>query len=390
MATVWFATNRNEIHREDGSIAGFGKEPHRKGAQELRFGSASLDLDEDRAKSVASVDADEIASDYFQVYPEAVDRHPHKLGSRAMRTALTDRLVHRGVDLLVYIHGYNASFGESIGSAAQLEVQINRVYETLKPDLPKHCGPERFEVAVMSWPSNGRLLEYWRDSDETRESQAGIGRALLKLQGYRREVGAEQRKKLADRLGKPVEDVTDTDVLNAMQARLIGCKGRIHLMAHSMGALALRWGLQYFLDHQTGDGPAERLFSQILLSAADEDTDAFADPAKLKALPRLADRVTQYFHAQDRALTVSRFTKHAERRLGQGVPEGRWNVPNLDVVNVSRVVDPEDPPDSHAHAYTRTNDAVLADMVRVLCGLEPDRIGNRRAAADGSHWILEQ
>lgn len=390
MVTVWFATNRNEIHADDGSIAGFGIEPHRIGPHYLRFGWAELALDEDRARSVAAIDADDIASYTVGVYPEAMDSHPVKLGSAEMRKALTTRLVDQGVDLLVYLHGYNADFGDSIGSAAQLEVQINRVYETLKPRLPKRCGPERFEVAVMSWPSNGRLLEYWRDDDETKVSQAGIGRALLKLQRYRREVMAEQQKRLADRLGKSVEDVTRTDMLNAAAAGWIGCKGRIHLMAHSMGALALRWGLQYFLDHQTADAPGERLFSQILLSAADEDTDAFADAAKLKALPRLGDRVTQYFNVQDRALTVSRFTKHAERRLGHGVPEGRWSVPELDVVNVSRVVDPEEPPDSHAHAYSRTNDAVLADMVQVLCGLEPERIGNRRAAADGSHWILEQ
>ena len=130
-----------------------------------------------------------------------------------------------GVDTVLFIHGFNYSFHEALIDAALLK----RTYETAETP---------YTFFVFSWPSDGSLMPYIayaNDRADARTSGAALGRGLLKLGEFVRRVSGELGPRVRSDLGRDAE---------AARLRKELCAGRLHLMAHSMGAYALRHAVQ--------------------------------------------------------------------------------------------------------------------------------------------------
>ena len=159
-------------------------------------------------------------------------------------------------------------------------------------------------------------------------SGVALGRGLLKL--------GEFVRRVLDELGPRVRSDLGRDAETARLRKEL-CVGRLHLMAHSMGAYALRHAVQGMRKEVGDDLP--RLFDEILLFAPDEDADAFEHDHKLALLPRLGRRVTVYHNREDIPLAISDLTKGNPDRLGADGPAHPHLLPaKVTVVDCTHVV----------------------------------------------------
>ena len=142
-----------------------------------------------------------------------------------------------GVDTVLFIHGFNYTLDESLIDAARLM----RTHET--DDCP-------YTFFVLSWPSDGSLMPYIAYAND---------RADVRTSGVARAAAATRRRPGSGR-----------------SSAAVAC----HLMAHSMGAYALRHAVQGVRREIGDDLP--RLFDKILPFAPDEDADAFICRIELK------------------------------------------------------------------------------------------------------------
>jgi esterase/lipase superfamily enzyme len=184
------------------------------------------------------------------VSPEAVSRllPPAEFAGRA--SALTDK----APQVLIFIHGYNVTFGQAVCSAAQIAYDINL----------------DGVVMLYSWPSMGTLTGYGADENNIARSTPFFHEFLrLVLAG-----------------------------LNAQE---------VHLLAHSMGNRLL-------IEALVNLDPAVSNLGQVIFAAPDVDAELFASRAA--RFSRRARRYTLYVSARDRALNSSqRWAKHP--RAGQ-------------------------------------------------------------------------
>ena len=272
MIDVYFGTNRNPQPVK--TPRDFGYQLNNRGSF-LRFGKAQV--------------SDELASvEEIAVAPERLrpGRRSQLLGSNTIFAEIRESM-RAGVDTVLFIHGFNYSFHEALIDAARLK----RTYETTETP---------YTFFVFSWPSDGSLMPYIayaNDRADARTSGAALGRGLLKLGEFVRQVSGELGPRVRSDLGRDAE---------AARLRKELCTGRLHLMAHSMGAYALRHAVQGMRAEIGDDLP--RLFDEILLIAADEDADAFEHNHKLALLPRLGRRVTVYHNRDDIPLAISDMT----------------------------------------------------------------------------------
>jgi esterase/lipase superfamily enzyme len=94
---------------------------------------------------------------------------------------------------------------------------------------------------------------------------------------------------------------------------------RATLLAHSMGNLALEYGVEDWFLHGNGDG---LMFDLAALAAGDCRYDAFDQPypAGLSGLVRLTRRVSIYYSHADQVLQLSMVVNLGAKRLGQDGP----------------------------------------------------------------------
>ena len=328
----------------------FGTQLNNRGSF-LRFGKAQVS---DEMDSVTEI----------TVAPERIrpGRRSQLLGSTAMFEEIREKM-RVGIDTVLFIHGFNYTFHESLIDAARLK----RTYET--DDCP-------YTFFVFSWPSDGSLMPYIayaNDRADARTSGTALGRGLLKLGAFVQRVLEELGPRVRSDLGRDPE--------SARQRREF-CGGRLHLMAHSMGAYALRHAVQGMRREIGDDLP--RLFDEILLFAPDEDADAFEHDHKLALLPRLGRRVTVYHNREDIPLAISDMTKGNPDRLGADGPAH----PHLLPAKVS-VVDCTDVADGfQEHRYHKDTIRVIDDIRSVLRSTRPNSLGNRRFVPDSMSFDL--
>jgi len=202
-------------------------------------------------------------------------------------------------------------------------------------------------VVVFSWPSDGQRVPpsaYSRDRRDAQASGPAFARGLMKLSDFLQSI--------------PRDEV---------------CEGRIHLVAHRMGAYVLRYALQSIRNLTSDDLP--RLFDQIILAAADEDNDAYEYDYKLALLPRIARYVTTYFNNHDVALVLSDKTKGNPERLGHDGPRYPHQLPGkVALVDVTDLFTPSDP---SGHSYFLDNPRVVQDIKAIISGLSPESIPGR-------------
>jgi esterase/lipase superfamily enzyme len=336
---IFFGTNRDPNRRR--SPNDFGRRFSPNGLTDLRFGWADFPAGDPRVRPVVHV-----APEQLVVAPAALERgdlSAQRLGSRAVFEAMRQEMMACPADALLFVHGFNTDFVESLQAAAE-------VARTL-------AGP--LVVIVFSWPSDGSLLPlraYASDRDDARASGVALGRGLQKLAHWLR-----------------------------LLPRADHCRRGVHLMAHSMGNYALRWAWQSI--RASAGGELRRLFDHVLMVAADEDHDTFEHEHKLKGLPDLARSVTVYHNARDRALMVSDITKGNPERLGAGGPRNALLLPDkVRVVDVLPALAGDD--DRIGHHYHVSNAVVRQDLLAVLADVEPDAMRTRSHRPDARGWRL--
>ncbi len=336
---VYFATNRdpNRADKPDK----FGGKFNPDSADSIRFGVARCSIRGKEPKLLG-----------IETAPEKMGKDKeakHLLGSKHIFAELQTSM-RKGVDTLVFIHGYNVSFEQALETGAW----IHKRYRT------------NLNVVVFSWPSDGKMtpiLAYKRDRSDAVASAPAFARAMLKLKDFLIDV---RRKEKGKKRSKTQE----------------GCGAKIHLMAHSMGNYVLRNGIQEAMRHER----LPRLFDQIFLMAADEDDDSFEKQHKLRPLPEFGNGVNIYFNRGDTALVISDRTKNNPTRLGSQGPREPLNVPaNVTNIDASEIVS-----GFVEHSYFYEDRRVVADVERVLRGQAHDRIPKRRYVASQNRYVLKE
>ena len=349
--TVFFATNRNLI-TVDGSEDGgpklrFGPHP-----ADFRVGTAGVAINE-RAKVRGTKVDDEVEFSSVQLADEVYedgkfkrkgsdDLFPELMKAlEALKDGKSGSSVRRSA--LVFIPGFNYTFQESIERGALLA----HLYSTESHELVPF---------VFSWPSDGTIwFSYDDDRRDAELSGAAAGRAFRSFVRYLLRQRREQQ-----------------------------CISAAFLVAHSMGAYALRYAVQEVVKR-----PDEvfQLFDVAIIPAADEERDTLGHREKLLPLSRLAGEIVVYTNKRDKPL---KFADSPPRMGHHGPPPGTEESFGAPITTVScEDVDwPEK--DETRHQYYRISPEVVQDITAVLNGDRPEAgaFGNRQSKRDGGYRLM--
>ena len=218
------------------------------------------------------------------------------------RDKLVDELRSSPDSVLLFVHGYDTSFQDTIFKAAQIAYDAN------------FSG----SVLVFSWPSAGEVLKY----DYDRESAQFSGGDLLSV------------------LRMLTEEIGDK---------------RIYVVAHSLGNQILLDALQ-----QASLGRITLSMSELVMAAPDVDKDVFMK--KAKEIKSVARNMTMYASAADKALLVSD-KKAWGARMGYVGSHGPNLVDGVETIDVTAVGDDMFAFDHSAYSESR---AVLEDLARLM------------------------
>ncbi|MGR9014115.1 MAG: alpha/beta hydrolase [Gammaproteobacteria bacterium] len=306
MTTIYFATNRNPNDAD--KPTNFGIDFSENGYGDLRFGKAEVMLGK-------------LVSESIEVLPDNA-----KDGSKELLKQLRTSMKIDEIDTLIFIHGFNVSFKNAIESAGLLSDR----YKELS------AGKYIPNIFVFSWPSDGSVIKYFDDRHDAVASGYAFARGLMKLTTFLRTAPKKE-----------------------------ACEQKINLIAHSMGNYVLRHALQQAKKIVEG-GSLSRIFDNIILTAADEDSDAFEFDYKLAQLPDLAQRITVYFNNADLTLKISDNLKANPDRLGHdGANNPHQLSAKIILVDASDVVTGDI---TDRHSYHLVNDKVGKDIIAVLQG----------------------
>jgi esterase/lipase superfamily enzyme len=240
----------------------------------------------------------------------------------------------RGRQVLLFVHGYRMSFEDAARRTAQL------AYD-LKIGVP----------ALYSWPTRGTFFGYGTD---IRSAGASVPNLLRFLQ------------------------------LIAVESEATA----IHLIAHSMGNLALTQALQDFPNPARKGGP---LIREVILAAPDIDARIFREQIAPKILrPPTGPRFTLYTSHNDYALFCARVFRSGYVRAGDYCDGLPIVVPGIETIDVS-AVNTSFLGWLTSHSYVGDRPPVLRDIFDVFKGTPPDkRFGiERRADRAGTpYWVF--
>lgn len=305
---LYYATNR----KHKGSRwqpDGYGKKFSDDGMENLRFGKVTLSADDKTVNKYLNTplkdcgvgDGEKLAgylagcakkakinayeeslkSDIAQQAQEGV-----KLGSKAMFVDVMNDMESHS-DILVYIHGFNVSWCDAVGSALALQLMLQQ--------SPNRDTSQNVQVVLFSWPSDGMALpwvSYKSDRSEAEGSGAAVGRGFLKLRDFLAD--------LRDRAKKGGKSLCGQD---------------IHLLCHSMGNYMLQSALARVTDFTPGKS-LPRIFEQVFLCAADVDDNALEAGQALEKVDQIARNVSIYHNREDTAMVISDYSKGNPERLG--------------------------------------------------------------------------
>ena len=348
MATeIFFGTNRKVRKRnQDQEPIDFGIRLNNKKPL-LYFGKAKVSDDDKKLEEIHT--SEPVSSEELCC-------------SQDIFNEIEDRMC-RGIDTIVFFHGFSNSFKNSLLGAAELK----RLYE-------KESNRE-YTMIVLSWPSDGRLLfAYGSDRRDARKSRKILGAGLYKMSQFLIELCWLKYSQ------KTISDTDRSETLKKKDNRA-SC-GRLHIMAHSMGNYVLRHVLQELCKITGGTIP--QLFDEIFLIAADEDEDSFEHKNKFKFLPELAKRISVYFNKADIPLIISDLFMGNPDRLGSKGPREPYKVPaNVDLINCSNVVE-----GFLEHNYHKTESTVRKDISYVLSNLKSTDVPGRAYSLESNSYYL--
>ena len=305
--TIFYATNRKHKGLNRWKPLSYGPEFSIDGRENLRFGKLSVNVNEDEINKHLNEKTDlglgngENLAKYLsnqvketaricafeeKLVTTSTDREQSEsavYGSLSMFNELK-QMMEQSRDVLVFIHGFNVSWNEAVGSALALQEMLNRRQK-------RNNDPVQLSTVVLfSWPSDGKMYpfhSYRSDRQDACSSGFAVGRGLLKLRDFL--IGLSKAK--ADR-----------------------CEQEIHLLCHSMGNFVLQSALSKLLEFSYRK--LNRMFSHIFMCAPDVNDDALERDSRLGRLYELARNITVYLNEGDVALHISDYTKGNTDRLG--------------------------------------------------------------------------
>lgn len=231
---------------------------------------------------------------------------------------------------LVYIHGYNVSFGDCVVRAAQMSYDLN------------HTGV----TAAFTWPSRARTRCYLIDRERVEGSEGALAEYLRGL-------------------------VT------------AGHLEEVHIIAHSMGNRGLTRALQRIAPELEQAGAT---YGQIILAAPDIDVELFKQLAVI--YPTIAERTTLYASGRDRALRMSKYLQDSDRA---GFFPPITTVDGIDTIEVSNA---DVTRFDLGHGVYAECDALLYDIGHLLRHSAPPSERQRLSAmsTDGGnrYWVLRR
>jgi esterase/lipase superfamily enzyme len=226
------------------------------------------------------------------------------LGADAWRAQIAKRaaaLDNPGI--LVFVHGYNASFADAALRAGQLAYDLNFAGSTV----------------LFSWPSRAEFVGYTVDEQNAEWSVSDMKTVLASL-------------------------------------ATVAPNTPVYVIAHSMGNRVLTRGFKALLDE---DLSKRSVFRQIVLAAPDIDADVFRRDIAPSILGK-GPRVTLYASSNDKALAASRNLHGGYRRLGES-GQDIVVLRDLDTVDASTVST-----EFLGHSYYGDSATVMSDLIYVI------------------------
>lgn len=237
-------------------------------------------------------------------------------------------------DVLLYVHGFNNDL-ESVKAEFS---RLNKKYVEDKKSPIAH-------IVIFSWPSQSTpsgipvpLYGYQDDQADAERSGVAFAKGIFKLREFYRQFFSAANQP---------------------------CGQKVHLMCHSMGNQVLESAMKVIARNTL------EVFTEIFLIAADAKYDTFEDNQPLQYLIDMGERVHIYYHEQDAALLISKYTKNTNNRLGAYGRRNKKIVTDIYEVDVSNTVDDatEDWVEKNAnHHYHETSSKVIKDIIEVLNG----------------------
>ncbi len=306
---LFYATNRNHLGKDRWHPDGYGKKFSDDGVENLRFGRVLVKVDESKMEKflekdcgsmgqgdgerlikylTKSAESADIVAYREKINPSVAEDQQEniKLGSQAAFSDL-QTIMRQQSDVLLFIHGYNVSWPDAVGTALSLQTMLN--------SSPERDSEQQVQVVLFTWPSDGMALpfvSYKSDRSEAAGSGNAVGRAILKVRDF-----------LAS-LRRADEEL---------------CKQDLHILCHSMGNYLLQNAVER-CDAFTPGNALPRLFEHIFLCAPDVDDTVLEKGQPLEQLHELARSVSVYHNRGDVALVISDFTKGNPDRLGSNGP----------------------------------------------------------------------
>jgi esterase/lipase superfamily enzyme len=250
--------------------------------------------------------------------PSRVPGDPQVNFVTADRSFLTDKQffddVRRSVaqrppanrDILVFIHGYNTRFEDSVYRMAQI------VHDSGFKGVP----------ILFTWPSKGQLLAYPYDRESAVFSRDDLERTLVEI------------------------------------ARTSGAR-KFDVLAHSMGNFLFVETLRQAVIR--GNGRFNGKLGEVMLAAPDIDIDVFRRQMQTIAPLRLP--ITIFVSQDDKALKVSRLVWQSEQRAGAYTIKDPAMAKRLEELNIT-VIDLSDVKSSDSLNHGKF--AASPDVVRLI------------------------
>ncbi|BAU55671.1 alpha/beta hydrolase [Mucilaginibacter gotjawali] len=232
-------------------------------------------------------------------------------------------------DALLFIHGFNVGFTESVLRTAQITADIGF----------------RGAPVVYSWPSRKSVFKY--TADEATSTGYSIDNIIELIKAIRTETGAE----------------------------------RVHLIAHSMGNRFLTDALRSLADQ----GFTQQFqFNQIILAAPDIDAEVFVKHIAPK-IAHAGKQVTLYTSAHDKALQLSTGIHGNIQRAGSAGKQLAV-FPGIDTVDAS-----QETTDFLGHGYFAESKPLIHDIFAATRhGHDPAaRNLRRRVSGDRYYWDFQ-
>jgi esterase/lipase superfamily enzyme len=243
-------------------------------------------------------------------------------------------LANPGRNLLVFIHGFDNNFENTITRAA-----FNREWFAAS-------GVPAADTTVVAfcWPSLGKLIGLPFPDADYRRDQTTAGQSGLQVMSFFANL---------------------EPIVNKVRAQ----GHRVFLLAHSMGNWALQAAVESWFAHGNGD---VLLFDHVLLAAADEvyNTFEYRPAGRLSALNRIAKHISTYASEADAVLKLSMAVNLGAKRLGQDGPYDRYDTNRFPPATY-RVVDCTSFRDydfnlASSHQYYRLSPKVRTDIANTM------------------------